>query len=413
MDELQSERGFLFSGPVCVCYHDFLGGLRWIIITVFGAELSLSSRDQKWKFKVLAEPWPPEALGKPIFCLVLFPEVSVSPRLFLHQTDPSLPAESHRVILPLLCFLRVLSKFLWLLGRHLWLSLWWRLCQQCVPELASHAYTLPALRPDFCQVHRLWGFDLDVSRVMDHHSVHTAFNLLELERLISKMVMTKKISFVKFGEEKVKYNSHSNILQNHKHGFSSISLIAVAINSAPTACCPLEVSPMYSKVHWLSCEVWHPHVLYKCPCLLPLLCTKAGRAECAWVLAGDAPRAVSIAFHGEIYCSLPTKTADWKNCWLLPHASPPVNCEKSQKPQMEVLKCHYVPFPSTSTNSHELLTRHKDTLFNWQVTSVRFMDLSKIWSITNGRGSPLMKAWGHMSIREALNLCDEQIWTSR
>lgn len=41
--------------------------------------------------------------------------------------------------------------------------------------------------------------------MMGHHSVHTAFNLLELERHISKMAMTqKKISFVKFGEEKSK-----------------------------------------------------------------------------------------------------------------------------------------------------------------------------------------------------------------
>ena len=154
--------------------------------------------------------------------------------------------------------------------------------------------------------------------------------------------------------KKVKYISLSNILQDHKHGFLSISLIAVVINSTLTACCPLEVSPMCSKMHRLSCEVWHPHILYKSPGLLPLLCTKASKAECAWVLAGDAPRAVSTAFHGEIYCSLPTKTADWKKCWLLPHVSPPVNCGKSQKPQMEVLKYHYVPLPSraqTAMNS--------------------------------------------------------------
>lgn len=225
----------------------------------------------------------------------------------------------------------------------------------------------PPLHSDltFARSHRLCGFDLDVSWVTGHHSVHTTFNLLELERFISKMAMTQKEnSFVKFGEEKVKYISYSNILQDHKHGFSRGSLIAVVINSAPIACCPLEISPLCSKVCWLSCEVWHPHILYKCPGMLPLLCAKAGRAECAWVCAGDAPRAVSAAFHGETYCSLPTKTADWKNCWLLSHVSPPVNCEKSQKPQMEVLKHHHVHLLSTSTNSHELLTRHKDMLFN-------------------------------------------------
>lgn len=74
-----------------------------------------------------------------------------------------------------------------------------------------------------------------------------------------------------------------------------------------------------------------------------------------------------------------------QDCWLeeLPAAAPCVttlNCGKSQKPQMEVLKCHHVPLPSMNINSHELLIRHTDTLFNWQVTSVRFMDLSKIWS---------------------------------
>lgn len=190
----------------------------------------------------------------------------------------------------------------------------------------------------------------------------------------------KKFLLWNLERKKVKYISHSNILRDHKHGFSSMPLIAVVINSAPTACCPLEVSSIHSKVHWLSCEVWHPRILYKCPGLLPLLYTKAGRAEWAWVRAGDASRAVSAAFHGQTYCSLPTKTADWKNCWLLPLASPPVNCEKSQKPQMEVLKCHHVHLLSMSTNSRELLRRHKDTLFNWQVTSVRFVDLSKIWS---------------------------------
>lgn len=44
----------------------------------------------------------------------------------------------------------------------------------------------------FARSHRLGGFDLDVPWVTGHHSVHTAFNLLELERLISKMAMTQK-----------------------------------------------------------------------------------------------------------------------------------------------------------------------------------------------------------------------------
>lgn len=57
----------------------FPGDLWWIIITVFGTELSLNSRDQRWKFKVGTELWPLEDLGKPVSCLVLLPKVSVHP----------------------------------------------------------------------------------------------------------------------------------------------------------------------------------------------------------------------------------------------------------------------------------------------------------------------------------------------
>lgn len=61
---------------------------------------------------------------------------------------------------------------------------------------------LPELGPEFDHSHRLWGFDLDVSWLTGHHSIHTVFSPLELGRLIAKMTMTKTFSFVKFGKEK-------------------------------------------------------------------------------------------------------------------------------------------------------------------------------------------------------------------
>lgn len=147
--------------------------------------------------------------------------------------------------------------------------------------------------------------------------MHAVFNLLKLERLISKMTMTI-FCVCEIWKGKVKYISHSNVLQDHEHGFSRFSLIAIVINSAPTALCSLEVSPMCSKIHWLSCEMGHPHILPKCPCLWPLLHTKAGLCEPGSFLVMFLERS---ALHSITRSTAPfsTKTVSSKSCCLLSH----------------------------------------------------------------------------------------------
>lgn len=138
-------------GPV-MNYHNSVW--NWAVSQFQRSEMEIQSVDRALT---------PGGLGETRLLPCLASRGFSSPWFILHE--PPLCLESHRGALPLLGFLRVLSKesFLWLLRRHLWLSLWWSLCQQRVPELASHAYTplfsSPSLHSGltFARSHRLWG----------------------------------------------------------------------------------------------------------------------------------------------------------------------------------------------------------------------------------------------------------------
>lgn len=140
-------------------------------------------------------------------------------------------------------------------------------------------------------------------------------------------------------------------LQNNMHGFPSVLPVAIVIDSVSMTHCPLEVSPMCSKFYWLSCEIWHPYILPKCPCWLPFLCTKT------WLLIpGPCLLLMLPDLHSMASSTIPfsTKTIYWKNCRrVVPERMCHHCCAVRSYRHPGGTEGHSVCLPSMSTNSHE------------------------------------------------------------